>query len=76
MSKVVDIAGKTMLRVDKGNLTPSKLKCLESDGAQQLLEAWVAGDVNSEDATFWLLFQLHTALMTAGGSDRGIRPVL
>lgn len=62
--KITGVDGRPMLNIDKSKVTESKLKCLESESVQLLLEAWLAGDVKTEDVQVWLTFQMTAQLMT------------
>ncbi len=66
MGKITAIDGRPMLKVDRSKVTASKLKCLESANVQALLEAWAAGDVESQDVQVWLTFQMTIQLMALG----------
>jgi hypothetical protein len=74
MGKITGVDGKPVLRIDKAKLTPSKLKCLESENVQSLLEVWAAGDVDNADAQTWLMFQMVMQLMTANIGSGVIMP--
>jgi hypothetical protein len=68
MTKITGVDGRPMLNLDRSKVTASKLKCLESENSQALLEAWLAGEVETEDFQAWLTFQMTIQLMTSGVS--------
>lgn len=75
MGKITGIDGKPMFKVDSSKLTPSKLKCMESENVQSLLESWASGDVDNADAQTWLMFQMVVQLMTSNIDSGVIVPV-
>lgn len=66
MGKITGIDGKPMLNVDRSKVSASKLKCLESESVQALVEAWIAGEVETQDVQAWLTFQMTIQLMGLG----------
>jgi len=68
VAEITGVDGRPMLNIDRSKVTASKLKCLESESVQALLEAWLAGEVETGDVQTWLTFQMTIQLMALGVS--------